>query len=120
MKKLLIILFLFGILFLNFSPVLAQGTVCTGDACTTLKNPLGDAVNSPQLLIGKIITAIMGVVGSIALLMFIYGRLTWMTSSGSQEKVKKGRDIILWSSVGLVVIFMAYALTKFVITTIAQ
>lgn len=119
MKKLLIILFLFGILLFNFSPVFAQsGTVCTGELCLT--NPLGATVNSPQLLIGKIITAIMGIVGSIALLMFVYGGLTWMTSSGNQEKVKKGRDIILWSSVGLVVVFMAYALTKFVITTIAQ
>lgn len=122
----------FFVLF-SFNFVLAQtcsvdntgGNSGSGDnTCTSLSNPLCPAgspncVNA-QSLIGRIITAIMGVVGSIALLMFVYGGLTWMTSSGSQEKVKKGRDIILWSSVGLVVVFMAYALTKFVITTIAQ
>lgn len=92
-----------------------QSSSCTGSNC--LSNPLGN-INSPQLLIGRIITSVMGVVGSLALLMFIYGGLTWMTSSGSAEKVKKGRDIILWSAVGLVVIFMSYALVRFVLSTI--
>lgn len=89
----------------------------TGSVC--LANPLGN-VSTPQALIGKIINSILGIVGSIALLMFVYGGLTWMTSSGSQEKVKKGRDIIVWSGIGLVVIFMAYALTRVVLSTIAQ
>ena len=92
-------------------------TPCTGNTCT-LSNPLG--VSSPQALIGIIINSVLGVVGSIALLMFVYGGLTWMTSAGNAEKVKKGRDIILWSAVGLVVIFSAYALTRFVLNTLVQ
>jgi hypothetical protein len=83
-----------------------------------LNNPL--SVDTPQLLIGLVINSVLGVVGSLALLMFIYGGLTWMTSAGSQEKVKKGRDIILWSAIGLVVIFTAYAMTRFVLSTIVQ
>jgi uncharacterized membrane protein YjfL (UPF0719 family) len=60
----------------------------------------------------------MGIVGSIALLMFIFGGLTWMLSGGSAEKVKKGRDILIWSAIGLVVIFSSYAIVYFVITKI--
>lgn len=78
-----------------------------------LDNPLG--VTSVNQLIGRVINSVMGIVGSLALLMFVYGGLTWMTSSGSQEKVKKGKDILLWSAVGLIVIFGAYGLTKFII-----
>ncbi len=87
---------------------------------TVLVNPLGTNTSSFNILIGKVITAVMGVVGSLALLMFIYGGLIWMTSSGNQDKVKKGRDIILWSAIGLIVIFMSYALTRFILGTIAH
>lgn len=86
----------------------------SGSVC--LDNPLGKNVSTPQALIGKVINAVLGVVGSLALLMFVYGGLTWMTSSGSQEKVKKGRDIIIWSAIGLAVIFSAYALVRILIT----
>lgn len=115
MKKILLsflIMLSLGFVFLA-SPVLAQGTdsACTGSDC--LNNPL--KVSSVNQLIGKSIQAIMGVVGSLALLMFVYGGLTWMTSSGNQNQVKKGKDILIWSAVGLVVIFGAYGITKFII-----
>ncbi|MBN2854518.1 hypothetical protein JXK06_03250 [Patescibacteria group bacterium] len=79
----------------------------------SLSNPLG--ASSVNELIGRVINSVMGIVGSLALLMFVYGGLTWMTSSGSQDKVKKGKDILLWSAIGLIVIFGAYGLTKFII-----
>jgi len=47
--------------------------------------------------------------------MFVYGGLLWMTSGGSNEQVKKGRDILIWATVGLVIIFSAYGLVRFVI-----
>ncbi|MFA5155523.1 MAG: pilin [Patescibacteria group bacterium] len=113
-------------MFCAFVPVLAADdaqTPAVGDAQTscpdgacTLTNPLG--ISTPQAFIGRVVNSVMGLVGSIALVMFVYGGLTWMTSSGSEEKVKKGRDILVWSAVGLVVVFMAYALTRFVLNVI--
>jgi hypothetical protein len=91
----------------------------TNSQTVHLSNPLG-TVTSPQVLIGQIINSVLGIVGSIALLMFVFGGITWMTSGGSQEKVKKGRDIIVWSALGLAVIFMSYALTRFVLSTIVK
>jgi len=84
----------------------------------SLPNPLG--IDSPNALIGKIINSVLGVVGSLALLMFVFGGLVWMTSGGSPEKVKKGREIIVWSAIGLAIIFFAYALISFLITTLKQ
>jgi hypothetical protein len=83
-------------------------------------NPSGDAKNdpTPQTLIGKIINAALGIVGSLALLMFIYGGFTWMTAAGNEQSVTKGKDILIWATVGLIVIFSAYALVKFVFTGI--
>jgi len=130
MKKLLFI-FLFSFLILTpFAVSLAQTPPQppAGDATTPcptcLDNPLCPSnkpnCTSPQILIGTIINAVLGVVGSLALLMFIYGGLTWMTSGGSAEKVKKGRDIIIWSAIGLAIIFMSYGLVRYIILNIKQ
>jgi len=82
----------------------------------SLKNPL--SVSTPQALIGKVINAVLGVVGSIALLMFVYGGLVWMTSSGAAEKVKQGREIIIWSAIGLAIIFASYGLVRILINAV--
>ncbi len=87
----------------------------TNNSPTTITNPLGSGIETPQALIGKVINSVLGIVGSLALVMFVYGGLIWMTSSGSSEQVKKGRDILIWAAIGLVIIFSAYGLVRFVI-----
>jgi hypothetical protein len=113
---------LIAVMFFSVASTAMAQSGTANNPCTTgicLQNPLG-SIDSPQALIGKIINSLLGVVGSIALLMFVYGGLTWMTSAGSSEKIDKGKSILVWSAIGLVVIFSAYGLTRFVLTTIAQ
>lgn len=85
-----------------------------------LDNPLGPGVTDVPTLIGRIIKAVLGIVGSLALVMFIYGGFTWMLAAGSSEKVKKGRDIIVWAAIGLVIIFTSYALVSFIIESVGK
>ena len=83
----------------------------------TLENPLGDKVTVYSLT-GRIISVVLGLVGTIALVMFIYGGIIWMTSAGSSDKIKKGREAIIWSVIGMAVIFASYGLTKFLLDNI--
>lgn len=69
---------------------------------------------NPQILIAKAIQLLMGIIGTIALLMFVYGGVLWMISAGSAEKTKKAMDIMLWASLGVIVILASYALVDFV------
>ncbi len=78
-----------------------------------LSNPL--QTDSPQVFIGQVINATLGIVGSLALLMFVYGGFTWMIASGNAEKVEKGKNILFWATAGLVIIFTSYAIVNFVI-----
>jgi len=115
MKKIIILFLVSFFILVPFVFALAQPgnqkTESDPIPCTDcLDNPL--SIDSPQALIGKVINSVLGVVGSIALLMFVYGGLVWMTSSGNQEKVKKGRDIIVWSAIGLAIIFASYGLVR--------
>ncbi|MCK5061924.1 hypothetical protein KAR28_05260 [Candidatus Parcubacteria bacterium] len=41
--------------------------------------------------------------------------MPWMTAAGNKEAVTKGKDIIIWSVMGLAVIFLAYAVVNFIL-----
>lgn len=110
MKKIIVSILCFSFLLL---PVFFQAQAA-GVEKTTFTNPM-PGVSSANDLIGNVINGVMGVVGSLALLMFVFGGLTWMTSGGSKEKVKKGKDIAVWSAIGLILIFSAYAITRLII-----
>lgn len=81
-----------------------------------LKNPLGST--DPTVLIGNIVGGLLGIVGTVALLLFIYGGLMMMLSTGDPGKVKTGRDTMLWAAIGLGVIFSSYALTRYALTIV--
>jgi hypothetical protein len=69
-------------------------------------------VSVPQL-IGRIIKAAMGIMGSIALGMFIYGGLLWMTARGNSEQEGKALKTLLWGGLGVGVILASYSLVTF-------
>lgn len=75
-------------------------------------NQLGNV--TIQQLLGKVIKTVMGIVGTIAFLMCIYGGLLWMTASGNSEKESKAMHILAWAAMGIIVIFASYALVDFV------
>lgn len=68
--------------------------------------------------LGGIIQRVIAPIGAIAFLMFVAGGFYWIFSAGNDEKVKRGRDIMLWTAIGLVVIFAAYAILTFVINAL--
>lgn len=68
-------------------------------------------------LVGRLIKTGLGVIGSIALVMFLYGGILWMTSAGNAEGTKKAMDIILWAALGVIVILGSYGLVDFVLQT---
>jgi type IV secretory pathway VirB2 component (pilin) len=102
-KKLLCKLSVLATLIFTSIPLQAAGGI---------NNPL--STDSPQELVGLIIKAILGLTGTIALIYFIIGGFMWMTAAGNMDKIKKGRDTLIWATLGLVIIFSAYSLLKFV------
>jgi len=97
-----------------FATSSSENTASKSSASMTLTNPLGPNT-TVYTLAGRIISVVLGLVGTIALVMFIYGGIIWMTSAGSKDKVKKGKDAIVWSVIGMAVIFASYGLTKFLL-----
>lgn len=61
---------------------------------------------------------ILGIVGSLALLMFVYGGIMFLVSAGSSDKISKARGILVAAVVGLAIVFCSYLIIKFVLSTI--
>ncbi len=81
-----------------------------------LQNPLGTtSINS---IVGRIIQALLGISGSVALLMFVWGGFQWLISAGNPDRIKKGKDTLIWAAIGLAIIFAAYALVNVVVTAL--
>ncbi len=39
-----------------------------------------------------------------------------MTAGGNEKNVQKGKDVLVWAVIGLVVIFSSYAILSFIIS----
>jgi|GEM_PF-974847 len=91
----------------------------------SIDDPLGIAgqgkIDDPAIFsawLGGIVKRVIAPIGAIAFLMFVAGGFYWIFSAGNEERVKRGRDIMIWTAIGLIVIFAAYAILTFVIGAI--
>ncbi|MBI2990020.1 MAG: hypothetical protein HYY51_02400 [Candidatus Magasanikbacteria bacterium] len=88
---------------------------------TRLVNPLGGTTEKPvgevrvPIILGKILKQGLTIMGSAALLMFIVGGFLWLTSAGNAERVKKGTETMVWSAIGVFIIFSGYAILNLVL-----
>ncbi len=86
--------------------------------CATAKGTPGAPPPVPSLVcalqtFGNISQIILGVTGSLALLMFVYGGFLLVTSGGSQESVSKGKKAITNAVIGILIIMTAGMLIQY-------
>lgn len=111
------------------SVTLAQTTPADDKATyTNLINPIGGSEKDPsgfikgqgsagiiQNYVGTVINKILAVVGSLTLLVFVYGGFMWLTSAGESDKVTTGTNAMLYAVIGLFIIFGAYVILNTVL-----
>ena len=64
----------------------------------------------------SIVRLLFGFLGVIAILLMLWGGFRWMTAAGNEEKTGEAKKIITAGIIGLVIIFISYAIATFVIT----
>jgi hypothetical protein len=97
-------------------PASAAGSAAAADGASEAGGgtkkliPRGIGDISLQALAGRFANIMIGISGSVALLMFVYGGFMMLTSAGDEQKVNSGKQAITWATIGLIVIFGAYAI----------
>jgi hypothetical protein len=93
-----------------------------GKAITNFSKTVGifSPATDVRTLTGKLVLSVMGIIGSLALVIFVYGGIMWMTAGGDSAKLTKAKNAMLWASLGLVAIFLSYVVVRFIIQVVAQ
>ena len=78
-----------------------------------LAAPFGATPNEPTYIVAAVIQALLGVVGSVTLLIFIWGGFKLIFSGGNEEKIKKGRSTLMWAVIGLAIILSSYSILQY-------
>lgn len=97
--------------------VLAQkdyGLGATAEKAGLIKKA-GQAVPGPATIFGTILGYALTFVGVIFFGLMVYGGFLWMTARGKEEQVKKAIELIQNAAIGLVVIFLSYVVTNFIL-----
>jgi hypothetical protein len=92
----------------GITTVMAQ----TNDFGVDAPNAVKNATNNEGSLRGLILTIVnffLGFLGLIAVLMIIYGGVLIVTSAGAEDKAKKGKQILTYAAIGIVIILLSFA-----------
>ncbi|MBQ9020120.1 hypothetical protein IJ096_02255 [Candidatus Saccharibacteria bacterium] len=68
--------------------------------------------------INIIINVVLGLAGIIAVIMIIFGGFKIATSAGAADKVKSGKDTIMYGVIGLIIALLAFAIVNFVLNSV--
>lgn len=79
---------------------------------------LGEA-RPPQLIVAELIKVFLGTLGVLTLIYFVYGGYLMMRSLGEEDKITKGKTIIINAVIGLAIILTSYAVTDFIVNRVA-
>ncbi|MEK7102533.1 MAG: pilin, partial [Patescibacteria group bacterium] len=96
-----------------FLPLIAHAGLlpeCAKQAggCITLDSAIQLGVNYGRFL--------LGLSGSVALVIFVWGGFLMLTSAGNPKKVQGGKDKMVAAIIGLIIIFSAFTVVKFALT----
>lgn len=74
--------------------------------------------NTADVTIQKLVENAMFFLGILAVCYGLYGGFLMLTAGGEEDKVKRGRTILIQVALGLVVIFLANSIVQFVLSKI--
>lgn len=72
-------------------------------------------INDLLSILVRLSKLMLGVLGTAAFAMFIYGGFVFLLSQGNQERVAKGKSILLNAVIGILVVFISWSLVNFVV-----
>lgn len=85
-----------------------------------VESALGLGTQDVRVTVARIINVFMGLLGIVAVVIVLYGGFLWMTAGGNEERVEKAKQLIVAGIIGLAIILSAYAIARFVVTSLVN
>lgn len=82
--------------------------------------PFEEETATLETSVKNILNVIVGLLGLVAVIVIILGGISYMTSAGDPQKVKKAKDTILYGIIGLIICALAFVIVNFFIGAIAS
>ena len=90
-------------------------TCPTGASASSIQQTSGLSNRTVPEIIGNAIKVVLGLCGTVALVIVVYAGVSCMTAGGNQEQIKKAQKWMINGVIGIVIIAAAYAITDFII-----
>ena len=85
-----------------------------GFYCNTLRGSVDNIVQGGEQMIGYI----LGIIGSVALLLIIIAGIMYMTAAGVEEKITSAKRILSGAVIGLGIALLAFSLLQVIMTVL--
>lgn len=93
-----------------------QDAISNAQKTVTDPLPTGINTNGFSAYVGFAIKAIIGMTGVIFICMIVWSGINWMVSAGDAAKITKSKSILIYSSLGLVIVLSAYIIVLFLLS----
>lgn len=102
---------------MNFLAQAAPALKETGEALGKVANPIyGETTRTAlPILVARIINGALVLLGIVFLALAIYGGYVWMMARGKEDEVERAKRLLEEAVIGLVIILVSYAITRFVV-----
>lgn len=118
MKKIFLSTIAWALLALPLFVKAADSTCPQGEVC--VEDPLAIGKGGAFELYGRLIGGFTAIIGAVALLFFVFGGFMMLTSAGNEEKIKKGKETLMWAAIGMTVILGSYFILSYIISVLTE
>ncbi len=86
---------------------------CSSGMCGDTKVPCNYSVLDIQNTIVSVGNWIIGIIGLVVLLLFMYGGFLWVIAAGNQHRIDQGLNIMIGAGIGLLIVFSAGSVLRY-------
>ena len=97
-----------------------EKTVRVGESVSALSECNVEKTDGDRSLMSNVsmlINVFASVMGFLAVGMIVYGGFMLLTAQGDPARIKRGKDVVLYSVIGVILVMLAYAIVNFVMNS---
>ena len=101
----------------NFEPIVGDKT---GLVTKRIDQDLALGTESATAVAFNLINTALTLLGTLCVLLLIWGGFTWLWARGNQEEITKAKEILQGTIIGLIIVLASLGIARYVFTTVGD